>query len=211
MAFALAVLAPAGPAIAQTCADADGSGIVSVTDGVLALQSAAGIAGRCETALCDLDGSGSVSVSDGVNVLRAAAGLAVTFACPGAGPACTTADVTVDVATPTPIGAATLELAYPASAVTLPGSGDAAAARVTILTATSLLANGSPNDLDDHVRFTLVAGDGLASGDLLRVRFDCLGAATGADAFACTLADVTATDGVTGIDGAPCSVTVTSE
>ena len=196
---------------ADVCGDADGSGAITVSDGVQTLRAAAGLAGTCTPARCDLDGSGSVSVSDGVNVLRAAAGLAVTFACPGAGPACTTADVTVDVATPTPIGAATLELAYPASAVTLPGSGDAAAARVTILTATSLLANGSPNDLDDHVRFTLVAGDGLASGDLLRVRFDCLGAAPGADAFACTLADVTATDGVTGIDGAACSVTVTSE
>lgn len=81
-AIVVAVVAGAAVAATQRCGDADGSGVVSVSDGVLALQAAAGIAGRCETALCDLDGNGVVSVSDGVNVLRLAAGLPTFTACP---------------------------------------------------------------------------------------------------------------------------------
>lgn len=69
-------------AAAQVCGDADGNGVVSVSDGVRALQAAAGLADRCETARCDLDGSGGVGVSDGVNVLRVAAGLPALTACP---------------------------------------------------------------------------------------------------------------------------------
>lgn len=65
------------------CGDADGSGAVSVSDGVNVLRAAAGIADACETgAACDVDGSGAVTVSDGVNVLRAAAGLSTTLSCP---------------------------------------------------------------------------------------------------------------------------------
>lgn len=196
---------------ADRCGDADGGGTITVTDGVQTLRAAAGLGSSCTPSRCDLDGSGAVSVSDGVNVLRAAAGLTVTLACPGGAPACSAATVTVALTVPAPVGAATLDLAYPAEAVTLPGSGDAAADRVTILTATSLVANGSPNDLDDRVRFSLVAGEGLGSGPLLRVRFDCLGAAPSASAFACTLADVYGADGLTPIDGATCAVTVASE
>ncbi len=208
----LVLLASGVAAAADTCGDADGSGAVSVTDGVQTLRAAAGLGSSCTPARCDLDGSGSVSVSDGVNVLRAAAGLTVNLACPGSGgPECTTATVTVTLAVPQPIGAATLELAYPGSAVTLPGTADAAADRVTILTSTSLLENGSPNDREDRVEFGLVAGDGLDSGRLLAVRFDCLGAAPTASAFACTLDGVTTVDGITPVAGATCSATVTVE
>jgi glucose/arabinose dehydrogenase len=76
-----AALLAAAPAAAQLCGDADRNGDVSVTDGVRALQSAAGLDG-CEPALCDLDGDGRVSVSDGVNVLRLAADLSAFTACP---------------------------------------------------------------------------------------------------------------------------------
>ena len=206
----LAVAAPLARA-ADRCGDADGGGTVTVTDGVQTLRAAAGLTSTCTPARCDLDDSGAVSVSDGVNVLRAAAGLSVTLACPGAPPACTSADVTISVATPAAIGAATLVLGYPAAVVALPGSGEAAADRVTILAATSLVGNGSPNDLDDRLQLTLVAGDGLTAGALARVRFDCLGAAPAASAFTCTLADVFATDGLTAIDGATCTVAVAAE
>ncbi|MCC6764571.1 MAG: hypothetical protein IT293_07900 [Deltaproteobacteria bacterium] len=211
IAMTMLVLGATAASAADLCGDADGSGAISVTDGVQTLRAAAGLGSSCTPGRCDLDGSGSVSVSDGVNVLRAAAGLTVKLACPGGVPACASADVTVTLVTPAPIGAATLDLAYAAEAVVLPGSGDAAAERVTILTAASLLANGAPNDLDDRLRFTLVAGDGLEGGALLRVRFDCLGPAPSAGAFACTLADVTGTDGLTEIDGATCGVAVATE
>ncbi len=210
---AMVLFAAAAARGADVCGDADGSGAITVSDGVQALRAAAGLASACTPARCDLDGSGTITVSDGVNVLRAAADLAVTLACPGAGPkpTCTTADVEVRVATPTPIGAAALELAYPAGAVALPGRGEAAAERVTITTATELFGDGSPNGYDDRVRFTLVALDGLGAGPLLRLRFDCLGPAPDVAAFACALADVRATDGLAAIAGATCAVTVAAE
>lgn len=80
----IAVLGPR-PAAAQTCGDADGSGSVTVTDGVQTLRSAAGLSASCTAARCDVDGSGSVTVTDGVNVLRKAAGLSAPSACPGGG------------------------------------------------------------------------------------------------------------------------------
>ena len=72
-----------GSAAAEVCGDADQSGSITVTDGVLALQAAAGLDDSCVTAAaCDLDGNGHISVSDGVNVLRVAAGLGAFVACP---------------------------------------------------------------------------------------------------------------------------------
>ncbi len=82
------------PASAQTCGDADGSGSVTVTDGVQVLRSAAGLSSTCSAhaASCDVDGSGGITVSDGVNVLRKAAGISISESCPGGG------DGTADVA-----------------------------------------------------------------------------------------------------------------
>ena len=74
----------AGTAHAELCGDADGSGAVTVTDGVQTLRAAAGLASSCGAGRCDLDGSGAVTVSDGVNVLRKAAGVAVDEQCPAA-------------------------------------------------------------------------------------------------------------------------------
>ena len=67
---------------AQVCGDADGSGTVTVTDGVQVLRAAAGLSVSCGGS-CDVDGSGTVTVTDGVNVLRKAAGLAITENCGG--------------------------------------------------------------------------------------------------------------------------------
>ncbi len=64
------------PAIGATCADANGDGTVSVTDGVVVLRAAAGLATSCTPAACDVDGSGAITVTDGVHALRTAAGLA---------------------------------------------------------------------------------------------------------------------------------------
>jgi len=206
--FVLLALAavPAADA-AAVCADADGNGSVTVSDGVQALRAAAGLATTCTPGRCDLDGGGSVTVSDGVNVLRAAAGLSVHLACPGDGPTCTTATVTVALGVPEPIGAATLTLTYP-TAVSLPGSGDAAAARVTILTTASLFGAGLPNDQEDRVRFSVLAPDGVGSGNLLAVAFDCLGSAPTATAFGCALVDAVAADGITPVVGGSCDVDV---
>ena len=211
-AMVAALLLAAVPALAaDRCGDADGSGAVTVTDGVQILRAAAGLASSCTPARCDLDDSGSISVTDGVNVLRAAAGLPVNLACPGATPTCTAATVTVALEVPAQIGAATLTLDYPERVVDLPGSGDAAAARVTIVTSASLLNDGSPNDHDDDVTFVLIASAGVGSGDLLRVRFDCLGAVPTAPQFDCVLSDATAPDGLTPVEGGTCLLTVARE
>ena len=194
----------------ERCGDADGNGSVSVTDGVQTLRAAASLPSSCTPARCDVNDDGAVSVTDGVNVLREAAGLAPALTCPGSVPGCATATATISLSTSTPIGAAAMTLGYPATVVTLPGSGDAAAERVTALNP-ALLSDGRPNDQEDRVLFSLVAFDGVGSGALLSVRFDCLGAAPGASAFACALTDVTATDGFTPIAGATCTVAITSE
>jgi hypothetical protein len=67
--------------VAFVCGDADGSGAVTVTDGVQVLRMAAGLSSTCTLARCDVDGSGEVTVSDAVNVLRTAAGLSGANAC----------------------------------------------------------------------------------------------------------------------------------
>jgi hypothetical protein len=68
---------------AALCGDADGSGSVTVTDGVQTLRAAAGLSSPCTPAHCDVNGNGSITVTDGVQVLRAAAGLATDPMCPG--------------------------------------------------------------------------------------------------------------------------------
>jgi hypothetical protein len=71
-----------GPTPVPTlCGDADGSGVVTVTDGVQVLRQAAGLSSVCTLAVCDVDHSGTITVTDGVNVLRAAAGLPAISAC----------------------------------------------------------------------------------------------------------------------------------
>lgn len=68
---------------APACGDPDGSGSVTVSDGVNVLRAAAGLSSTCgAAAACDVDGSGAMTVTDGVNVLRAAAGLSAGLACP---------------------------------------------------------------------------------------------------------------------------------
>ncbi len=76
----------AAPVRAQVCGDADASGAVSLTDGVRALRSAAGLAGGCAIPVCDFDGNGAVGVTDGVRVLRVVAGLDGGLVCPGLAP-----------------------------------------------------------------------------------------------------------------------------
>ncbi|MEO6025600.1 MAG: hypothetical protein ABIR79_01885 [Candidatus Binatia bacterium] len=64
-----------------TCGDADGSGAVTVTDGVQTLRAAAGLTTPCTLATCDINGSGAITVTDGVAVLRGAAGLPLGGTC----------------------------------------------------------------------------------------------------------------------------------
>lgn len=109
------------------------------------------------------------------------------------------------------VGAARPVLGYPASEVSLPGSGDAAAARLTRLTSTSLFGDGQPNDREGNVVLSIVAPDGVGSGDLVSLRFDCLGAAPVATAFGCTLEGVVGTDGVSAVAGATCAARVATE
>jgi hypothetical protein len=64
-----------------TCGDADGSGSVTVTDGVQTLRAAAGLSSPCTLGRCDVNGSGTITVTDGVQVLRGAAGLPLGGSC----------------------------------------------------------------------------------------------------------------------------------
>ncbi|MEO6029046.1 MAG: hypothetical protein ABIR79_19445 [Candidatus Binatia bacterium] len=80
LAIVLLVSLAAAPAAAQICGDATNDDTVTVTDGVQALRSAAGLSSSCEDG-CDIDASGAVTVSDGVNILRKAAGLTINEAC----------------------------------------------------------------------------------------------------------------------------------
>jgi hypothetical protein len=72
---------PTPSATPGVCGDADGSGSVTVTDGVQVLDAAADLASDCTLAVCDVDGSGAVTVTDGVLVLRRAADLDAAFDC----------------------------------------------------------------------------------------------------------------------------------
>jgi hypothetical protein len=79
--MSLALLGGVRPTWAQVCGDADGSGAVTVSDGVQTLRAAAGLDSMCTVAACDIDGSGAITVTDGVSVLRKAAGLPVMENC----------------------------------------------------------------------------------------------------------------------------------
>jgi hypothetical protein len=59
----------------DACADANGDRLLTVTDGVVALQAAAGLPSSCSMFSCDVDGSGAITVTDGVGILQRAAGL----------------------------------------------------------------------------------------------------------------------------------------
>ncbi len=70
------------PGGGRLCGDADGSGAVTVSDGVNVLRAAAGLSSTCnDPAPCDVNGNGALTVTDGVNVLRVAAGLPGNLQC----------------------------------------------------------------------------------------------------------------------------------
>jgi hypothetical protein len=69
------------PVYAQVCGDADGSGTVSVSDGVQVLRAAAGLTSVCATAVCDLNVDGSLTLTDAVLALRLAAELPTAATC----------------------------------------------------------------------------------------------------------------------------------
>jgi len=78
MATVILVFGFCGPVRAELCGDADGSGSVTVTDGVSVLRAAANLPSRCSMVVCDVDRSGTITVTDGVNGLRGAAGFSMT-------------------------------------------------------------------------------------------------------------------------------------
>src|SRR5690349_6248551 len=66
---------PTPQAVSDACADANGDGLLGVTDGVQALRAAAELPSPCTLFRCDVDGSGAVTVTDGVGILQRAAGI----------------------------------------------------------------------------------------------------------------------------------------
>ncbi len=70
---------PTPLAVLDACADANGDHLLTVTDGVLALQAAADLPSPCTRFTCDVDGNGAITVTDGVGILRRAAGLGNFF------------------------------------------------------------------------------------------------------------------------------------
>jgi uncharacterized delta-60 repeat protein len=65
----------------RACADADGDGSITVTDGVQVLRAASGLPSSCLVDFCDTDANGAVTVTDGVATLRAAAALPTELRC----------------------------------------------------------------------------------------------------------------------------------
>jgi hypothetical protein len=66
---------------AATCGDANRTGSVTVTDGVLVLRAAAQLPSNCPRERCDMNVDGGISVTDGVLALRVAAGVETQVAC----------------------------------------------------------------------------------------------------------------------------------
>lgn len=64
-----------------SCGDANGDGVVTATDSLLALSAAVGL-GQCELAVCDTDDSGAVTASDALAILKVSVGLPVVLSCP---------------------------------------------------------------------------------------------------------------------------------
>lgn len=132
------------------------------------------------------------------------------------------AEVTVTITTGGPLlGGANMVLAYDPETLRMDGGGDAQAVRdaVTDLTAGALLGKGLPNNQDsdgdatpDRLRFGLVATNGVA-GAILKIAFGvCSGApAPVAGDLACTLTKPVATDGVTDLPNAVCTVGVANQ
>ena len=75
------LLASAAPGGAATCGDANRTGSVTVTDGVLVLRAAAQLPAICPRERCDMNVDGGISVTDGVLALRVAAGVETQVAC----------------------------------------------------------------------------------------------------------------------------------
>jgi hypothetical protein len=76
----VALIAPVA-AGAQVCGDANRTGSVTVTDGVLVLRAAADLPSNCSRDLCDMNLDGDVSVTDGVLALQLAAGIDAQVVC----------------------------------------------------------------------------------------------------------------------------------
>ena len=77
------LLATAGSAGAQ-CGDANRTGSVTVSDGVLVLRAAAQLPANCPQERCDMNLDDQVTVTDGVLALRIAAGITTKAACSSA-------------------------------------------------------------------------------------------------------------------------------
>jgi len=62
----------AGPlvGVAHSRCDANGDGVISVSDGVQVLRAAAQLPSLCNLDACDANRDGAITVGDGVNVLR---------------------------------------------------------------------------------------------------------------------------------------------
>jgi len=77
-------LSATATAEAQVCGDANRSGNVTVTDGVLVLRAAADLPTVCPQERCDMNLDDRVSVTDGVLALRLAADIPTQVACSAA-------------------------------------------------------------------------------------------------------------------------------
>ncbi len=64
-----------------SCGDPDGSGLVRVTDALVVLRAAIGVA-ECADCICDVDADGGIVARDALVVLRNAVGVAAELVCP---------------------------------------------------------------------------------------------------------------------------------
>src|ERR1051325_1128884 len=81
----IALLGTSNAATAGSCGDANRTGTVTVTDGVLILRAAAQLPGTiCPRERCDMNLDNALTVTDGVLALRVAAGIQTSTSCSSA-------------------------------------------------------------------------------------------------------------------------------
>ena len=102
----------------------------------------------------------------------------------------------------TGVGGISISLGY--QNVTLPGSGDVSAGRVTNLQSGLLVVN----DTDDALITSIAELGGLVAGPLYQVEFDTCGAPPTAADFGCVVRGAADTSGNALLEGVSCSVTV---
>ncbi len=186
----------------DVCGDANGDGLVTVTDSRRILRRGVGLYVACPMATCDMDSSHAVTAGDAQMALGKAVGLAVAERCSlGTGPIVFWTDDRRS------FGALQFEVDYSASGGEFPGTGNTIDCDMPFgelpdfdhppdVDPTAPIAFGAVNDEDSTKRLVvaLISAEGLQGPiDLMRCRFELPEGASGGR-FKIRVNDATAPD-----------------